>query len=596
MTDTRIAVKRVALDDVTPAPSNVKAHDRDLIVASLRRFGFADPVVVDQRTGELLAGHGRVEALRWMREMSEDPPAGAEGWKVPVYTGWQSANDVEADAARVALNRTTEAGGWDDQPLLDLLDRLGDTDAGLDGVGFDTGEVDALRARLAELDEPEPAPPAPKPWPHRAAGEATCRVVEGDLFDRLPEMDADSIDAIVCDPPYGLEFMGREWDKFRVDDPGTNRNRGDRAAAQGEASKGDSSHPARAGSAVAYGGTSRASTSRCTGCGKRDQWRNDHPCTDHARWTHELIDPYAAPPGMLAFEEWCRQWAVEALRVVKPGGHLIAFGGTRTHHRLMAGLEDAGWEIRDCGVWLYRSGFPKSMNVAKAIDKKADEPTRDAATWDGWGTTLKPAVEPWVLARRPLSEGTVAANVLKWGTGALNVDGCRPDMTDEDREKFARGSQAWHEMAHRRGEGKKPADVYGEYGITDPTEADEDGRWPANVVTVEDDEDLRFFRAAIGQVVDVPKAGSDEKPWEGADRDDADSLHPTVKPLAVMRHLCRLVTPPGGTVLDPFAGSGTTGEAALIEGFDVVLVEKHPPYLDLIRRRVARTAPEQEEV
>lgn len=147
MTDTQ-QVNRVPLDDLVLAPSNVKKHSVELIAASLRRFGFADPVVVDQRTGELLAGHGRVEALQAMREAGESPPAGADGWRVPVYTGWASTDDTEADAARVALNRTTEAGGWDDAPLSDLLVRLQAMDDGLVGVGFDTAEVEELRARL----------------------------------------------------------------------------------------------------------------------------------------------------------------------------------------------------------------------------------------------------------------------------------------------------------------------------------------------------------------------------------------------------------------------------------------------------------------
>lgn len=530
-TTTRAAVRRVALDQIEPHPENPKAHDLDVIQASIRRFGFVEPIVVDQRTGLNVSGHGRVEALQAMRAAGEPPPDGiAADWKAPVYVGWASASDDEARAALIALNRAGERGGWQDEPLLTLLDRLAEVDDGMVGVGFDTAEVDELRARLAELDEPEPPPAPPQPWPHRAAGEATCRVLEGDLFDRLPELDADSIDAVVCDPPYALGFMGKAWDRH---------------------------------TAAEFGG-------------------------------------------------WCERWAREALRVVKPGGYLVAFGGTRTHHRLMAGLEDAGWEIRDCGVWLYRSGFPKSLDVSKAIDRahgeerpdrRTAEPggnrvfqptvgvedkgtpvTRDVATWDGWGTALKPAVEPWVLARRPLSEGTVAANVLRWGTGALNIDGCRPETTEEERA-------AWPSWAGVPNSESAPVGPV----RTEPAQPDPAGRWPANVVTLEDDEDLRYFRAAAGQVVDVPKAGSDEKPWDStpADADSNDDLHPTVKPLALMRHLCRLVTPPGGTVLDPFAGSGTTGEAALIEGYDAVLVESHGPYVELIRRRLARTDPDQ---
>lgn len=458
----------------------------------------------------------------------------------------------------------------------------------------------------------------------------TVRLLHGDCVQVMgDELDADTVDAIVCDPPYGLEFMGRAWDSFRVDDPGTGRYRGDRAGVHGEAGAGDGTHAARGRGAVAYGGGKRAATYRCTGCGKRDQRRGDHACD--ARWARELVDPHAAPPTMLAFGEWCRTWAAAAYRVAKPGAHLVAFGGTRTHHRLMQGVEDAGWEIRDCGVWLYRSGFPKSLDVAKALDKsagvwrgragevetgngamaganytrtdKAAPATAEARQWDGWGTALKPALEPWVLARKPLSESSVAANVQRWGTGALNIDGCRIGLTGGTRQA---GDQRVR-VALRRGDDGHST-----------VESIDAGRWPANAVTLDDDPELRHFRAAGGQVADFAKAGTAEKPW---DRDaqtnqvvctecgDAsywysadgcakcggrrqhrpdDVLHPTVKPLALMRHLVRLVTPPRGLVLDPFAGTGTTGEAALIEGFRPVLIEAHEPYLDLIRARLSK--------
>lgn len=163
MTTTRAAIRRIPLDELTPAASNVKAHDVELVVASISRFGFADPLVVDQRTGELLAGHGRLQAVTRLRELVEagttDPrtgvaytrPAGLnDDWAVPVYTGWASGDDVEADAARIALNRTSEVGGWDDGALLDLLDNLVDTST-LDGVGFAEGEIEALRRQMDAL-------------------------------------------------------------------------------------------------------------------------------------------------------------------------------------------------------------------------------------------------------------------------------------------------------------------------------------------------------------------------------------------------------------------------------------------------------------
>jgi site-specific DNA-methyltransferase (adenine-specific) len=260
----------------------------------------------------------------------------------------------------------------------------------------------------------------------------------------------------------------------------------------------------------------------------------------------------------------------ECLRVLKPGGHLLAFGGTRTYHRMAVAIEDAGFEIRDSIHWVYGSGFPKSHNVSIGIDKQAGvmehrgkahyayahgtdfqsremeapkempphEGITDAAKqWSGWGTALKPAHEPIVVARKPL-EGTVAANVLAHNTGALNIDGCRVG-----------------------GDG---------------------GRWPANII----------FDEAAGAELDeqsgleasrffyCPKPGKKERNAGGA------NAHPTVKPIELMRYLCRLVTPPNGTVLDPFLGSGTTAVAAILEGFQWVGCEMTADYLPIIKGRV----------
>lgn len=351
---------------------------------------------------------------------------------------------------------------------------------------------------------------------------SAVRVVHGDALDVLPTMPPDSVDAIVTDPPYGLEFMGNGWDRYTPE----------------------------------------------------------------------------------AFEEFNRQWAAEALRVLKPGGHLLAFGGTRTYHRLTAGIEDAGFDIRDSITWLYGSGFPKSLDVSKAIDRAAgvareaigvnpraaqQTPKSDATTlgrfagtpavltaaatddarrWEGWGTALKPASEPIAVARKPLA-APVAGNVLRHGTGALNIDGCRVPGT-----------------AKPFGNGTSP------------------GRWPANVTLTHtpdcgdtcqpscpiaelDQQSVghddaggasRFFPAFRYQA----KAPARERPRI------AGVAHPTVKPLGLMRWLCRLATPPGGLVVDPFAGSGTTAEAALMEGFRVVAIEREEAYLPLIQARIAR--------
>jgi site-specific DNA-methyltransferase (adenine-specific) len=284
-------------------------------------------------------------------------------------------------------------------------------------------------------------------------------------------------------------------------------------------------------------------------------------------------------------------WA-EVLRVLKPGGHLLAFGGTRTYHRMTVAIEDAGFEVRDSIHWVYGSGFPKSLDVSKAIDK-ADTGTAAAAEFEGWGTALKPAHEPIVVARKPLV-GTVAATVLEYGTGALNIDGCRVAGADAPLKWETPRGGIWQ---------------------TDPTATatattDDRGRWPANFVLT--------HAADCGDdcAPCCPVAELDEQSGEGASRfftvtewDDAPfryvakpscaernaglgglaqrNIHPTVKPLDLMRWLVRLVTPPGGVVLDPFAGSGTTLAAAILEGFDCVGVEMTDDYLPLIEGRCA---------
>lgn len=310
-------------------------------------------------------------------------------------------------------------------------------------------------------------------------------------------------------------------------------------------------------------------------------------------------------------------WRV-VLDALKPGGHLVAFGGARTFHRMTVAIEDAGFEIRDCLSWLYGSGFPKSHN----LDGK----------WDGWGTALKPAWEPIILARKPF-RGTVAANVAEHGTGAINVDGCRIDgpawsrpTTQNIRGGGFNSSQGKNEEAPRHSDS---------------------GRWPANVVIDEDaaaaidaqsgerpsgggnrfHQDTRGGKYNIGGGngrLDVEsrnmrppstggasrfyycakasrserEIGMDGAPQNYAARDNgfSDKLsgtkyprsnnHPTVKPVSLMQWLVRMVTPPGGTVLDPFLGSGSTGIAARREGFHFIGVELSPDYLEIARRRI----------
>lgn len=273
----------------------------------------------------------------------------------------------------------------------------------------------------------------------------------------------------------------------------------------------------------------------------------------------------------------------EVARVLKPGAHLLAFGGTRTYHRMACAIEDAGFEIRDCIQWLYGSGFPKSHNQG-----------------NGWGTALKPACEPIVLARKPLSEKTIAANVLKWGTGAINVGKCRVKTENPRpaRDATAKVTPSWFP---------------GTYSGSRADGVTMQGRWPANVIHDGSAEVVAGFpeNAPSGGVTHQPKRTGysgfnnerdngthiQREPDSGsaaryfytakADADDRiGSRHPTVKPLDLMQYLVRLITPKGGLVLDPFAGTGTTGEAAFREGMHAILIEREAEYQADIRRRM----------
>jgi hypothetical protein len=298
----------------------------------------------------------------------------------------------------------------------------------------------------------------------------------------------------------------------------------------------------------------------------------------------------------------------EVLRVLKPGGHIVCFAGTRTLDWMGMALRLAGFEVRDCGQWCYWSGFPKSLNVSKAMDAAAgaalgggwqDEPWETAAAtplarqWSGWGTAIKPAVEPWLLARKPL-EGTVAANVERWGTGALNIDACR----------FAPGDPMWpgpsegapFKWENGRGMGYHGARDNGPCAAI----ASDAGRFPANLVycpkasRAEREAGCEGLPAIAGhEAVGRAEGSAGLTPRAGAGRSSTRPIrnhHPTVKPLRLMRWLVRLVTPPGGVVLDPFMGSGTTGMAAAGQGFDFVGCELEVPHLRIARARIAYAA------
>lgn len=451
----------------------------------------------------------------------------------------------------------------------------------------------------------------------------TVTLHHGDCLDVLRELPDASVDSVVTDPPYGLEFMGKGWDSFRLDDPGTNRWRGENAGSQGAFGDMTGSIPIKS-KLPAYGGQ-RPRTSRCLTCGKRDMMRGPHGCGESAEWVSEVTRPNEAPPSMLAFGEWCRQWSTELYRVLKPGGHMIAFGGSRTWHRLASAIEDAGFEIRDSIAWLYGSGFPKSMNVGKAIDKTE---LADGADWAGWGTALKPAFEPIVVGRKPLA-GTVAANVLTHGTGALNIDGCRIDTNGEANPSIARRKGSTSHLSTRpaaesEAEGRLQSRQSPEaYSADRPGE--QLGRWPANVVfdesqAAELDEQSGIltsganptrrgsdkFGNAYGDFVGREECtavrGADsggasrffptfryQAKAPGDERPSVDGVqHPTVKPLDLMRWLVRLVTPPNGVVLEPFAGSGTTAEACVHEHMRCIAIERDAEYLPLIVARLSK--------
>ncbi len=348
----------------------------------------------------------------------------------------------------------------------------------------------------------------------------------------------------------------------------------------------------------------------------------------------------------------------EALRVAKPGAHLLAFGGTRTYHRLACAIEDAGWEIRDCCMWVHSQGFPKGQNVSKQVEAllkagNANE-TESANAWDGWNTQLKPAVEPIVVARKPL-EGTVAANVLKYGTGAINIDACRVPTENESVSNHSRSAEAavskgkygdstaqeTHQTAGQQ-LGRFPAnlihdgspevlalfpDSKGQCGAVKGTEPSEltrgiygkfSGDRPPCSPRNDSGSAARFFKCcrdgepsadrrytAEGSTNFAMKPGMRRPPEDTparffycakASRSERGSFndHVTVKPLALMRYLVRLVTRKGGLVLDPFMGSGTTGVAALQEGMNFVGIERDPHYYEIAQRRVseANTQPQ----
>ena len=424
---------------------------------------------------------------------------------------------------------------------------------------------------------------------NEACGRLRSKVLRGDCRALMKTLADNSVDSIVCDPPYELGFMGKEWDS----------------------------------SGIAY---------------------------DAEGWS-------------------------EALRVLKPGGHLIAFSGSRTYHRLAIAIEDAGFQIRDQMMWLYGTGFPKSHNIGKAIDKTlgkkrkvvgtherlgfnklqeqhgvqtvnvthftrtSDEAvTPQASKWQGWGTALKPAHEPIVLARKPLSEKSVAANVLRWTTGSINIDGCRVPLPANDHLRAGlvrnghsldtacrEGSWGFKAVDRAAGLGRFPANVIHD-GSEEISKQFADTRkdrkirkhringsrvqetasalpsndddsvsaaryfYAAKASSRDRDEGLEEFAQSVQPFLQTANGMSGKASPMGGEKNATlkrANCHPTVKPNDLMRYLCRLITPPHGVILDPFMGSGSTGKAAVQEGFRFVGIERDPTYFEIACARIA---------
>lgn len=369
--------------------------------------------------------------------------------------------------------------------------------------------------------------------------EDLATVYHGDCIDVMRELPDGSVDAVVTDPPYGIRFLGEAWDGADI-------------VKRQERGKETSTMPAGVG-------------------GPNGGYRS--LAAEAGRYNRSL-------KASLAFMDWCREWASECYRLLKPGGHLLAFGSPRCYHQLGMGIELAGFEVRDTIAWLFAQGFPKSLDVAKAIETKGG----DARPWYGWGTALKPAFEPCVVARKPIA-GSVAENVLTHSVGALNIDATRVDVEGSELGRWTTNvaldvaaadalDQQSGELSEtkphkfRRGATTGKGIGYGSGSIGGDAE-----------ITYEDSGGAsRFFPAFRYEA----KASSAERP-------KVDGVqHPTVKPLVLMRWLVRLVAPQGATILEPFAGSGTTIEACIAEGMRCIAIEREEQYLPLILDRISK--------
>lgn len=517
------------------------------VARSIERFGFASPVIAREEDSMVIAGHTRIAAARSLGLST-----------IPVR--YMKLSRTEAELLAIADNKLGEISDWDEDMLKEILDALPEND--LDDIGFSQDELEILLDGV-DTELPPEDDNAVYDTDYEDADNLDLDRVKiaeeggiyaigdqyvlcGDCVEIMRSFPDNSISAIVTDPPYGIDFMSSAWD--------------------------------------------------------------------------------SSVPGS--------DWAKECLRILKPGGHIVAFGHTRAIHRMVCALEDEGFEIRDMINWLYFSGFPKSMDISKQIDKmKGVEPidtgvvdinskgrktngesfvsgllhqknktrernitkptTEEAQYWSGWGTALKPAQEPAILCRKPIEKGlNVSENVLKWGTGAINIDACR----------FGYGDPCWvgpqSDQSHQWDLDRWDDSPIGTLGgrkqkrfVSIKENKPVGGRWPANIYQCA--KPSRSERET--GLDDLPKKpsrsnmnshnGTGER-VDGNPTPMRGNFHPTVKPTKLMAWLCRLLTPKGGIVLDTFLGSGTTGVSASMEGFKFIGTEMNPEYCDIALQRI----------
>lgn len=373
------------------------------------------------------------------------------------------------------------------------------------------------------------------------------KIIQGDCLEVLKTFPDNSVDSVVTDPPYGIGFMGKEWDTFKL-----------KVLNEGIA---------KSSRKKSYLNPERS----------KDARKGGSPAWESARYNRSL-------EGNINYQNWYTEIMRECCRVLKPGGHILSCCGTRTYHRMAVGVEDAGFEIRDIVAWLYGSGFPKSLDIGKAMDK-----LQDNSDWKGWGTALKPAMELWVLGRKPLNEKTVVENILKYGTGGINIKSSRVGIEKHVNTPSGKTDKYAQDKWSKNNQMGSLEEVI--------------GRWPANLIHDGLQEPwARFFYTAKASKVDRNQGLEDREAimvTDGNIRKNSDSarkyqansalrknIHPTVKPTDLMRYLVKLITPPNGIVLDPFMGSGSTGKAAVLEGFNYVGIEREAEYIEIAEARI----------